>query len=173
MSQFPLPSTPVPGTPTLRVPSPARTPSPLPLFTRGTGPYTYTGQITRKYAARFREIDKTKDKIKQVEDAWETEAKEKGVTIDELMKSSTEDEYNWEEHEIPRTDRNVQETVIIQEPIPNEEEEKRVSRNVDKRFSAISMDDFVDALTSPVERPRDWGDEAFKVYNIKERDSSI
>jgi hypothetical protein len=81
-----LPSTPLPGTPRPHVPSPARTPSPMPLFTIG-GPYTYTGQITRKHASRFSQIEKTRKNIKDAGEAWENEAQDRGTDFEGLIKS--------------------------------------------------------------------------------------
>src|ERR1700721_4152544 len=95
MSRLSLPSTPLAGTPTLRVPSPARTPPPLPLFSGG-GPYSYSGQITRKYTSRFNDINKGRNTVKDVEEAWEKEAKGKGLNIRNLAKSMKK-EYVWEE----------------------------------------------------------------------------
>src|SRR5438876_12018290 len=110
MSRPSLPSTPLPTTPTLRVPSPTRTPSPLPLFSAG-GPYTYSGQVTRKYTARFNEINKTRNNVKDIERAWEKEAKEKGIAVEELMKDSEVD-YTWEDKSVPRVEQ-----ILLQDSI--------------------------------------------------------
>lgn len=149
MSRPSLPATPIPGTPTLRILSPPRTPSPLPLFSTG-GPYSYTGQITRKYASRFNEINRTKNNVKDVEGAWEKEAKENGLPMDEIMKSR-ETQFVWEDKSLSRVD--------FQEP-PKQDDgkaEKSAMKDVasDKRMS-LEEEQFVDALTSPVEKPKDW-----------------
>jgi hypothetical protein len=102
MSRPSLPATPIPGTPTLRILSPPRTPSPLPLYSTG-GPYSYTGQITRKYASRFNEINRTRNNVKDVEGAWEKEAKASGLPMDEMMKSR-ETQFVWEDKSLSRVD---------------------------------------------------------------------
>jgi hypothetical protein len=164
MSHPSLPSTPLPGTPNLRVPSPTRTPSPLPLFS-GAGPYSYSGQITRKYAARFTQIDKTKNIVREAEEAWAKEAKEKGLNLEKLAKSM-EKPYVWEEKKATRIEH-----VLSEEDTPNLNGERggvgdvamKVDLKSDKRSSRLSLaeDDFVDALSSPIsEKPRDWPDMA-------------
>jgi hypothetical protein len=161
MSRPSLPSTPLPGTPTLRVPSPTRTPSPLPLFSGG-GPYSYSGQITRKYAARFTEIDKTKNIVREAEEAWEKEAKGKGMDLERLAKRMEKD-YVWEEKTATRIEHvfPAEDTTSLngerEEAV--DADQKKVDLKVDKRLSRLSLeeDNFVDALTSPIsEKPRDW-----------------
>ena len=151
MSRPSLPSTPVPATPTLGIPSPARTPSPLPLFSTG-GPYSYTGQITRKYGARFNQINETRNNVKDVEGAWEKEAKESGLPMEEMMKSR-ETEYVWEDKSVPR--------IKLQEQM-NQDEGQSGKREIgivapNKRLS-LEEEQFVDALTSPMQKPKDWDD---------------
>lgn len=159
MSRPSLPSTPLPGTPTLRVPSPARTPSPLPLFSGG-GPYSYSGQITRKYASRFSEIDRTKNIVKEAEKAWEKEAKDKGMDMETLAKS-LEKEYVWEEKTTTRIGLVIPEEDTSSSNGDREqivELREKVELKSD-RLSRLSLeeDQFVDALTSPIsEKPKDW-----------------
>ena len=156
MSRPSLPSTPLPGTPTLKIPSPTRTPSPLPLFSTG-GPYTYTGQITRKYASRFNEINKTKNSVKDVEDAWKKEAQDKGVAVHELMGTS-EKEYVWEDKAAPRVEETLPQETVIEEG-PEEvvmATEKLTPVKGHQRAFSLEEDQFVDALQSPIEKPRDW-----------------
>jgi len=156
MSRSSLPSTPLLGTPTLKIPSPTRTPSPLPLFSTG-GPYTYTGQIIRKYASRFNEINKTKNSVKAVEDAWEKEAQDKGVAVEELMGNS-EKEYVWEDKAAPRVEETLPWETVIEEG-PEEvvtSMEKLMPVKGHHRALSLESDQFVDALQSPVEKPRDW-----------------
>jgi len=156
MSRPSLPSTPLPGTPTLKIPSPTRTPSPLPLFSTG-GPYTYTGQITRKYASRFNEINKTKNSVKDVEVAWEKEAQAKGVAVHELMGNS-EKEYVWEDKAAPRVEETLPQETVIEEG-PEEvvmATEKVTPVKGHQRAFSLEEDQFVDALQSPIEKPRDW-----------------
>jgi len=156
MSRPSLPSTPLPGTPTLHIPSPTRTPSPRHVFSTG-GPYTYTGQITRKYVSRFNEIDKTRNNVKDVEGAWEKEAKESGVALEELMKNS-EAECTWEDKSVPRVERTLLQDSIQSEGGKNgtNDSAKIIKFVPDIRLS-IDEEHFVDALTSPVEKPKDWG----------------
>ena len=149
MSRRSLPSTPLIHTPTLSIPSPTRTPSPLPLFSTG-GPISYSGQITRKYTARFNHIDKTRNTVKDVEEAWTREAKGKGMGWDQYTKSIEEEYINtWEDHGV-----SVMESMKVDIP--------RIQLTVDdpikvgnKRMS-FEGDHFVDALTSPLEKPKDW-----------------
>ena len=158
MSRPSLPSTPLPGTPNLRIPSPARTPSPLPLFSTG-GPYTYTGLITRKYSSRFNEITKKKNNVKDAEGQWEIEAKKRGVTIEELVKSQ-QLQYKWEEEDsaLRRMQSPLQESMASNvENRTQEEARNDIERKSEKRLS-VEDEHFVDALTSPVEKPKDWGD---------------
>jgi len=155
MSRSSLPSTPVGGTtPTLRLPSPARTPSPLPLFST-SGPYSYTGQITRKYAARFNEINKTKNAIKDAEQAWEKEAEQKGMGMDDLVKTMEKDSNTpWEDQSAP----SLGATRIPEDlrKINGHQEEEATEAESDKRASM--EEEFVDAPTSPLVKPTDWGD---------------
>src|SRR5271170_1504700 len=158
MSRSSLPSTPLPGTPTLRVPSPTRTPAPLPLFSTG-GPYTYTGQITRKYASRFTEINKTRNDIKNVEEQWEKEASEKGVAVEDLMKSM-EKEYTWDDEGVTRVENDITLHESTNSEGGAEKEEKDGLKKketptivLDKRLS-LEDEHFVDALTSPMEKPK-------------------
>jgi hypothetical protein len=155
MSRPSLPSTPLPGSPTLHIPSPTRTPSPLRNFAAG-GPYTYTGQITRKYASRFNEINKKRNNVKDVEGAWEKEAMEKGVAVEALMKNS-EVEYTWEDESIPRVERILLQDSIQSEAGKNETNDSAKSIKVvpDMKLS-IEEEHFVDALTSPIEKPKNW-----------------
>ena len=150
-----LPSTPLPGTPTLKIPSPARTPSPLPLFSTG-GPYSYTGQITRKYASRFNEINKTKNNVKDVEDAWQKEAQEKGIAVNDLMTNS-EKEYVWDEA-VPRVEETPPQETVIEEGAEEvvASTEKLTPVRGHQRALSLEDDQFVDALQSPMEKPRDW-----------------
>jgi hypothetical protein len=151
-----LPSTPLINTPTLPIPSPTRTPSPLPLFSTG-GPYSYSGQITRKYAARFKHVDNTRNSVKDVEEAWAKKAKGKGLELDELAKG-LEKEYTWDE-KLSRNLESIKSDVpVIQ--IANSEEGEMDDKNKtgdDKRLS-LEEDQFVDALSSPLQKPRDWPD---------------
>jgi hypothetical protein len=143
-------ATPILGTPTLRVPSPARTPSPLPLFSSGGGPYTYTGQITRKYASRFNEIDKTKNNVKIAGGEWEKEAKEKGAAVEDMMKKREAD-YDWENH------YRVEEASVHQED--NKKTDALLITHADTiqdKRPSFEEQEFVDALQSPVEKPKDW-----------------
>jgi hypothetical protein len=164
MSRPSLPSTPLPGTPTLRIPSPARTPSPLPLFSGG-GPYSYTGQITRKYEARFSDINKKRNTVKAVEQAWEKEAKDQGMNIEQLAKNLEED-YTWEEKTISRAEHTLPQEAVIEEEEKREPKKDKklridVKPRAEKRFSALSIDEdqFVDALTSPlIDKPKDSGE---------------
>ena len=151
MSRPSHPGTPLTRTPTLYIPSPTRTPSPLPLFSTG-GPYSYTGQIARKYAARFNEINKTKNIVKDVDGAWEKEAKEKGLPLEELMKNG-ETEFTWDDKSVPRL--NLPEPMNHNEERSENDDETTFSQ--DKRLS-LEEDHFVDALTSPIEKPKDWDD---------------
>ena len=153
----PSAATPLPGTPILRFPSPGRTPSPLPLFSK-PGPYTYTGQITRKYASRFAEINKTRNSVKEVEGAWEKEAKERGIVASDLMKNS-EVEDIWGEKYVSRVEQ-----ILLQKPTQvgggqnetNNSSDESTDVVSDKRMS-LEGEQFVDALTSPLEKPKDWG----------------
>jgi hypothetical protein len=161
MSRPSLPSTPLPGTPTLRVPSPARTPSPLPLFSGG-GPYSYSGQITRKYAARFSEINKTRNIVKEVDKAWEKAAKEKGMDMETLAKSQ-EKEYIWEEKTTTRLGLVMpdDDTSSVKGDRAEVVEPGKTLELKSNRLSRLSLeeDQFVDALTSPIsEKPKDWPD---------------
>jgi hypothetical protein len=121
------------------------------LFSTG-GPYSYTGQIARKYAARFNEINKTRNTVKDVEGAWEKEAKEKGLPMEELMKSGVT-EHTWDDKSVPR--------LILPEPMNQDDErsenDDKKTLYTDKRLS-LEEDHFVDALTSPLEKPKDWDD---------------
>jgi len=156
MSRLSLPSTPVRGTtPTLRVPSPSRTPSPLPLFST-SGPYTYTGQIARKYSARFNDINKTKNAIKNAEEAWEKEAQEKGMAVEDLIKTMEKDSSTvWEDHFAPTLGA----TRIPEDlrKLQGDKEEEVTETGCDKRASVLE-EEFVDAPTSPLEKPKGWGD---------------
>jgi hypothetical protein len=72
--------------------------------------------------------------------------------MEELMKSM-ETEYNWEDKSnIPRIDQ----TVLLESIQDNEGE---ALTGHDKRIS-VDEDQFVDALASPIEKPKDWGDTA-------------
>jgi hypothetical protein len=173
MSRTPLPSTPLPGTPALRVPSPARTPSPLPLLS-GAGPYLYSGLISRKYASRFNQIKATKDKVRNAEEAWEKEAKERGTDAEGLAKSM-ETNYDWEEKTLDTvTHVKPQGEIVVQaeqgeaeggeeggKDVQCYEKERGKDREeevVEKRLS-LEDDQFVDALQSPMrDKPRDWDD---------------
>jgi hypothetical protein len=164
MSRPSLPSTPLPGTPTLRIPSPARTPSPLPLFS-GAGPYSYTGQITRKYESRFNDINKKRNTVKDIEEAWDKEAKKQGMDIEQLAKSMEKD-YVWEEKTISRVEHTLPQETIIKEGMEGTEKDAPglridVKSATEKRWSALSIeeDQFVDALQSPVtDKPKASGE---------------
>jgi len=148
-----LPSTPLPGTPTLRIPTPVRTPSPLPLYSGG-GPYSYSGQISRKYASRFNQIKATKDNVKNAEEAWEKEAQEKGTDIEGLVKSM-ETNYDWKKKSVAEVEYiKPQGEIVLEEVGKGKEEgegeqgEQQVVEN-NKRLS-LDEDQFVDALQSPM-----------------------
>jgi hypothetical protein len=164
MSRLSLPPTPSPGTPTLHIPSPVRTPSPLPLFSTGGGPYTYTGQITRKYAARFNEIKKTRNSVKDVEKAWEKEAQRKGVPLANLMRG-LDTKHTWEDKPALWVEQLLLQDSIIEEG-ENESSEatKKINVAPEKRLS-IEDEHFVDALTSPMEKPKDWGPESAQMVS--------
>jgi len=151
-----LPSTPLPGTPTLRIPSPARTPSPLPFFSSGGGPYSYTGQITRKYDPRFSEINKTREAVKNVHGAWEEEAKAQGMGLEELMKSM-ESEHAENELPQPKMPRTLEQTPSIRLDGATEADYRSSTDMADDNRRSFDSDQFVDALTSPVTKPKNWG----------------
>jgi hypothetical protein len=151
-----LPSTPLHGTPTLGVPSPARTPSPRPLFSPGGGPYSYSGQITRKYDTRFKHINKTREAVKDVRGAWEQEAKTQGMGMDELIKSQ-ESEHSGHELPDPKTPRNPERTPSMQLDGVTEVARSSEEMGAENRRS-VDSDQFVDALTSPLHKPKDWGE---------------
>ena len=151
-----LPSTPLLGTPTLRIPSPARTPSPLPFFSSGGGPYSYTGQIARKYDSRFTEINKTREAVKNVHGAWEEEAKAQGMGLEELIKSM-ESEHAENELPQPKTPRIPEKTPSIRLDGATEADYRSSADMADENRRSFDSDQFVDALTSPVGKPKDWG----------------
>ena len=150
-----LPSSPLPGTPTLGIPSPARTPSPLPFFSSGGGPYSYTGQITRKYKSRYNEINKTREVVKNAHGAWEGEAKAQGMELEELMKSM-QSEHAGNELPQPKTPRIPAQTPSIRLDGATEVDYRNSTDMGDENRRSFDSDQFVDALTSPVQKPKDW-----------------
>jgi hypothetical protein len=103
--------------------------------------------------------------VKDLEEAWEKEAKEQGMDIEQLAKNM-EENYEWEDKTISRVEYTLPQEPIIEEEEENEETEKKdpglridvKATGAEKRFSALSIeeDQFVDALTSPViDKPKD------------------
>lgn len=100
-----------------------------------------------------------------MEQAWEKEAKDQGMNIEQLAKNLEED-YTWEEKTISRAEHTLpQEAVIEDEEKREPKKDKKlridVKPRVEKRFSALSIDEdqFVDALTSPlIDKPKDSGE---------------
>jgi hypothetical protein len=92
-----------------------------------------------------------------VEVAWEKEAQDKGVAVHDLMGNS-EKEYVWEDKAAPRVEETLPQETVIEEG-PEEvvmATEKVTPVKGHQRAFSLEEDQFVDALQSPIEKPRDW-----------------
>ena len=75
------------------------------------------------------------------------------------MKDSEVD-YTWEDKSVPRVEQILLQDSIHLERRKNEANDPTKSVNVilDYRLS-VEEEQFVDALTSPLEKPKDWGEQ--------------
>jgi hypothetical protein len=111
----------------------------------------YTGQIARKHAARFKEIDETRNSVKDVESAWKTQ-----VHDGRTDKHASIETKETEEKAVPH----VQSTALPERADQDvSKKQNRRSRENDRELSVVRVssdqDYFVDALTSLAENSED------------------